>query len=126
MYKEKGELQSIVDKLKATHGSTLKTLQDTQWKLASLTEVYNDLEGRNKGLDKSLQWSIKQYKDMLVRFKDVETNCNLAKCNAIEECKRMVNENKKKQWCAVCQKSGGRYYCSDECEESNWYVLDKC
>lgn len=123
MSKQNGEWQSMVAKLKTSHGNILKTLENVESKMEALNETNKTLVGKNTGLNMSIQRVTKQYQDLTVQLKDVEAKCNMEKTNAFEQCYQMINDNKKKQWCTVCQKQGGRYYCSTQCEEYYWYVL---
>lgn len=107
-------------KLKTQHATIKKSLKDAESKMAALQVENKSLMEKNTGLNVSLQWAVKQYQDSLNRLKDVEKKSNLEKTNVFEHCQRMITDNKKHQWCAVCQKPGGRYYCSKRCEENYW------
>lgn len=122
MYKEKGEWQSMMVKLKAAHVNAVKSAKHTESKMAESHQANKMLVEKNTSLNVALQRTTKQYQDLLGQMKDVETKCNLEKSNAFEECYRMISDNKKKQWCVVCEKQGGRYYCSSQCEEYFWFV----
>lgn len=122
MRKQNDEYQSTIVKLKTQHESAQKLLIEAESKVTQLDADNKALTEKNTGLNMSLQWAVKQYQDTMTRLKDVETKCNLEKNTAYEQCYRIINDNKKKQWCAVCQKQGGRYYCSSKCEDKYWYV----
>lgn len=120
MSNKSGESQAIMVKLKTQHTAAKKMLKDAESRAAQLDAQNRVLMEKNTGLNVSLQWAVKQYQDSLSRLKEIETNCNLEKASAFEQCYRMINDNKKKQWCATCQKAGGRYFCGSKCEEKFW------
>lgn len=115
-----GECQTTMVKLKTQHAATKKMLKDAEAKMATMDAQSRAIIEKNTGLNVSLQWAVKQYQDSVARLKDLETKCNIDKSSAFEQCYRMINDNKKKQWCAMCQKSGGRYFCGSKCEEKYW------
>lgn len=121
--KQNGAWQSMIVKLKTAHGMTLKQLKDVESKMLALNETNKKLTEKNADSSASLQRAKKEHQNMLNQLKDLETKCNVEKTKAYDHCYRMINENKKKQWCTVCQKEGGRFYCSRECEEYHWYVF---
>lgn len=123
MSKQNGEWQSMVVKLKKSHGNTLKTLKKVESKMEALNMVNKTLGEKNIGSNISMQRITKQCQDLSIQLEDVKKKCNVEKTNAFEHCYKTVEENKKKQWCMMCQKEGGRYYCSTQCEEYYWYVL---
>lgn len=120
MSKQNGSWQSMIVKLKTAHGMKLKQLKDVESKIVALNEANKKLAVKNADSNGSLQRAKKEYQNIVEQMKDVETKCNQEKTKAYDQCYRMINENKMKQWCAVCQKPGGRYYCSSECEEYYW------
>lgn len=114
------ESQTILVKLKSQHCTAKKLLKDAETKVATMDAQNKALLEKNTSLNFSLQWISKQYQDSLRQLKDVETKCNMDKTSAFEQCYRMINDNKKKQWCSMCQKPGGRYFCDNKCEEMYW------
>lgn len=120
--KQNEEYESTIAKLKTQHESAQKLLIEAELKATQFEADNRLLTEKNTGLNKSLQWAVKQYQDTLACLKHVQTTCNLEKSTAYEQCCRIINDNKKKQWCTVCQKEGGRYYCSRKCEDKYWYV----
>lgn len=91
--------------------------------MEALSTVNKTLVEKNANLNSTMQRVTNQYQVLSNQMKDVEAKCNKEKTNAYEQCYLMVSENKKKQWCVVCQEPGtGRYYCSNECEEYYWSV----
>lgn len=114
------ESQTILVKLKSQHCTAKKLLKDAETKMATMDAQNKALLEKNTSLNFSLQWISKQYQDSLRQLKDVETKCNMDKTSAFEQCYRMINDNKKKQWCSMCQKPGERYFCDNKCEEMYW------
>lgn len=117
-----GECQATIDKLRKQHEAAQQLLLDAESKVDRLETENRALCKKNIGLELSVQWAEKKHENTLLRLKDVERRCNLEKSAAFEQCYNIINDNKKRQWCATCQKSGGHYYCSSKCEEKYWSV----
>lgn len=117
---QNGDCQLTIEKLEAERVAAIKLLLDAESKGARLDVENKRLTEKNSGLDLSLQCARKNHQNTLERLREVERKCNLEKSEAFEHCYRIISDNKGKQWCSVCQESGGRYYCSSKCEEKYW------
>lgn len=95
--------------IEATNRDLSNRLQNSEAKIVQLANENKRLEEINQQLNKSL--------DEL----SLKNNTMIDQMTA--ESKQMINDAKKKQWCVTCNKQGGRYYCSSQCEEIYWYVL---
>lgn len=84
-------------------------LQNSEAKNAQLASENKRLEEINQQLNKSLDELSLKNQTMIDQM--------------TAESKQMTADAKKKQWCVTCDKQGGRYYCSSQCEEIYWYVL---
>lgn len=121
MSKQNDEWQARMAELKKAHGNTLKTLKKVETKMENLSAANKKLVEKNANLNSSMTRVTKQYQMLSNQIGDIEAKCNQEKTKAYEECYQRVSDNKKKQWCVVCQKQGpGRYYCSNDCEEYYW------
>lgn len=112
----------MLDNWKIINQNTTKRLKEAEWGMVTLNQQNNELAGRNAGLNKSLQWQVKQYQDLLAKQNDMEWKFNDEKQKTLQFCEYMIKENKKHQWCAMCQERGKPYFCSDECKQSHRYV----
>lgn len=111
------KLQSTVSRLQK-----ISTEQADQLKSAEANNSY--LLKANKVLMESTE-KLKSQLDTVTLENKIQQNqmaqekseCDLAKAKAFEDCAKLIEETKKKQWCATCGMPGGRFYCSSQCEE---------
>lgn len=95
-----------VVKYEAKIRDLMNRLNNSDMKNAQLTGENKSLEEINKELTTALD-------DLSLKNKNL---VNQMKAQSMQ----MLAEVKKKQWCAMCGKPGGRYYCSSHCEEIFW------
>lgn len=81
-------------------------LQNSEAKIVQLAGENKRLEEINQQLNKSLDELSLKNQTMIDQM--------------TAESKQMTADAKKKQWCVTCDKQGGRYYCSSQCEEIYW------
>lgn len=123
MNDQNNDWQTTMVKLKTQHAATKKSLKDAESRLATIDAENKTLVEKNTSLNVSLQWAVKQYHEQVGRVKDIESTTKMDKTNLLQHCHHLIAENKKRQWCVVCHKQGGSFYCSSTCKETYWYAL---
>lgn len=104
------KLTSSIEKLYAIKEEQAESLKKTE-------AIASYLAGSNDALKKSVEQleSKLQYLEMKEKMHHQQTTDEKWKEN--RDCVKMINDVKKKQWCATCGMPGGRFYCSSQCEQ---------
>lgn len=115
--------QATIAKLNAKLAATQNLLKDAEMQLSASQAENKVLVRKHDALDESLQWAVNKHQDALGRLREFEKKHKLDQTNLFEHCHRLITDNKKRQWCTMCLKPGGRYFCTNKCEDNYWYVL---
>lgn len=116
MTKQSGEWQAMAAQLKTSNSNMSKKLRNVETKLAVLNETNQILMERETDLNLSVQLATQKYQVAQSRLEELQGEHS----KTVARYQSTINESKKKQWCTMCQKEGGRYYCSSQCEDDFW------
>lgn len=110
-------LNATISKLQATNIEIANSLKNTEAKNSNLISVNKNLMEGNIKLNSSMENAIWENKRLTAQMKELQFKNEAAKNQAYEHYAKMINDIKKKQWCATCGMPGEQYFCTAQCEQ---------
>lgn len=115
-------LNATIAKLQAENIESVRKCKAAETKNGQLINTNKKLMQQNNKWCSKIEHLSSHNRNLNHQLKGLQRHCDLVKIEVRDQYEMMLNDVKKRQWCATCHTPGGPYYCSARCQPNPWYA----